>query len=134
VSGVGLLVRSVPFLSLSFAESVLTTRNNSFRILVTSENSGLVETINDAVSVHSIKKDAYARRAEDGTQVFTTFTLYDHFVNVRFLRLSLPSFADETDAEVNRPTVLPTRASSARRRRRSFSPLRRTRSSLTSFS
>ncbi|GAA5856018.1 hypothetical protein JCM8547_002943 [Rhodosporidiobolus lusitaniae] len=52
-----------------------------FRILVTSENSGLVETITDAVSVHSIKKDAYARRAEDGTQVFTSFTLYDHFVN-----------------------------------------------------
>ncbi|GAA5822319.1 hypothetical protein JCM11251_006299 [Rhodosporidiobolus azoricus] len=51
-----------------------------FRILVTSENSGLVETITDAVSVHSIKKDAYARRAEDGTQVFTSFTLYDHFV------------------------------------------------------
>ncbi|GAA6030288.1 hypothetical protein JCM8097_009030 [Rhodosporidiobolus ruineniae] len=52
-----------------------------FRILVTSENSGLVETITDAVSVHSIKKDAYARRAEDGTQVFTSFTLYDYFTN-----------------------------------------------------
>ncbi|GAA5981901.1 hypothetical protein JCM11641_001936 [Rhodosporidiobolus odoratus] len=52
-----------------------------FRILVTSENSGLVETIADAVSVHSIKKDAYARRAEDSTQVFTSFTLHDHFIN-----------------------------------------------------
>ncbi|GAA6009339.1 1-phosphatidylinositol 4-kinase [Rhodotorula paludigena] len=52
-----------------------------FRILVTSENSGLIETINDAVSIHSLKKDAYARRAADGTQVFDSFTLYDHFVN-----------------------------------------------------
>ncbi|GAA5838768.1 hypothetical protein JCM9279_003856 [Rhodotorula babjevae] len=51
-----------------------------FRILVTSENSGLIETINDAVSVHSLKKNAYASRAEDGTQVFDSFTLYDHFV------------------------------------------------------
>lgn len=56
---------------------------DSFRILVTSENSGLIETINDAVSVHSLKKNAYASRAEDGTQVFDSFTLYDHFVNVR---------------------------------------------------
>ncbi|GAA6048349.1 hypothetical protein JCM3770_000962 [Rhodotorula araucariae] len=52
-----------------------------FRILVTSENSGLIETINDAVSVHSLKKNAYASRAEDGTQVFDSFTLYDHFLN-----------------------------------------------------
>ncbi|KPV72376.1 uncharacterized protein RHOBADRAFT_18305, partial [Rhodotorula graminis WP1] len=51
-----------------------------FRILVTSENSGLIETINDAVSVHSLKKNAYASRAEDDTQVFDSFTLYDHFV------------------------------------------------------
>jgi hypothetical protein len=43
----------------------------------------LIETITDAVSVHSIKKDAYARTAADGTQVFTSFTLYDHYVEVR---------------------------------------------------
>lgn len=54
----------------------------SFRILVTSETSGLIETITDAVSVHSIKKDAYARTAADGTQVFTSFTLFDHYVEV----------------------------------------------------
>lgn len=54
-----------------------------FRIMVTSENSGLIETINDSVSVHSLKKNAYARRAEDGTQVFDSYTLYDYFVEVR---------------------------------------------------
>ncbi|BGP26090.1 1-phosphatidylinositol 4-kinase [Rhodotorula toruloides] len=52
-----------------------------FRMIVTSENSGLIETINDAVSVHSLKKNAYARRAEDGTQAFDSYSLYDHFVN-----------------------------------------------------
>ncbi|POY74487.1 putative 1-phosphatidylinositol 4-kinase [Rhodotorula taiwanensis] len=51
-----------------------------FRIMVTSENSGLIETINDSVSVHSLKKNAYARRAEDGTQVFESYTLYDYFL------------------------------------------------------
>ncbi|KAK4051786.1 Phosphatidylinositol 4-kinase pik1alpha (PI4-kinase)(PtdIns-4-kinase) [Microbotryomycetes sp. JL221] len=51
-----------------------------FRILVTSERSGLIETITDTVSVHSIKKEAYARRAADGSQVFPAFTLYDHYV------------------------------------------------------
>ncbi|GAA6064673.1 hypothetical protein JCM10212_001789 [Sporobolomyces blumeae] len=52
-----------------------------FRILVTSENSGLIETITDSVSIHSIKKDAYARIAEDGTQAFQSFTLADYFTD-----------------------------------------------------
>ncbi|KAK4047607.1 Phosphatidylinositol 4-kinase pik1alpha (PI4-kinase)(PtdIns-4-kinase) [Microbotryomycetes sp. JL201] len=52
-----------------------------FRILVTSERSGLIETITDTVSVHSIKKEAYAQTAADGSQVFPAFTLYDHYVN-----------------------------------------------------
>ncbi|GAA6016811.1 hypothetical protein JCM8202_004437 [Rhodotorula sphaerocarpa] len=51
-----------------------------FRIMVTSENSGLIETINDSVSVHSLKKNAYARRAEDGTQVFDSYTLHNYFL------------------------------------------------------
>jgi phosphatidylinositol kinase/protein kinase (PI-3 family) len=37
-----------------------TDRGRSFRILITGETSGLVETITDAVSVHSIKKGEYA--------------------------------------------------------------------------
>ncbi len=49
-----------------------------FRILVTSENSGLMETITDAVSVHSIKKEAYSRMAEEDKAA--GYTLYDHFL------------------------------------------------------
>lgn len=49
-----------------------------FRILVTSENSGLMETVTDAISVHSIKKEAYSRRVNEGKMV--TYSLYDHFV------------------------------------------------------
>ncbi|CAD6885055.1 unnamed protein product [Tilletia controversa] len=37
-----------------------------FRILVTGEESGLMETITDSVSVHSIKKEAYSRRLVGG--------------------------------------------------------------------
>lgn len=49
-----------------------------FRILVTSENSGLMETITDAVSVHSIKKEAYSRMSEEDKSA--GYTLYDHFL------------------------------------------------------
>ncbi|MCO5584876.1 hypothetical protein L7F22_038808 [Adiantum nelumboides] len=38
-----------------------------FRILVTSENSGIMETVTDSVSVHSIKKEAYSRRQQQNT-------------------------------------------------------------------
>ncbi|KAF9580450.1 Phosphatidylinositol 4-kinase pik1alpha (PI4-kinase)(PtdIns-4-kinase) [Lunasporangiospora selenospora] len=46
------------------------------RILVTSDNSGLIETIRNTISIHSIKKDAYARRLNE---VGVVFTLYDYF-------------------------------------------------------
>ncbi|KAG8954614.1 Phosphatidylinositol 4-kinase pik1alpha (PI4-kinase)(PtdIns-4-kinase) [Tulasnella sp. 424] len=48
-----------------------------FRILVTGNNSGLVETITDSVSIHSIKKIVYARRFTEGN--FRQVTLYDYF-------------------------------------------------------
>ncbi|KAF8350695.1 kinase-like protein [Amanita rubescens] len=48
-----------------------------FNILITGGTSGLVETITDAVSVHSIKKAEYARRLAEGT--FRHITLLDHF-------------------------------------------------------
>ncbi|KAI0079941.1 kinase-like protein [Panus rudis PR-1116 ss-1] len=48
-----------------------------FRILITGNNSGLVETITDAVSIHSIKKAEYARRLAEGR--LGHVTLYDHF-------------------------------------------------------
>ena len=54
---------------------------NRFRILITGEQSGLVETITDAVSVHSIKKGEYARRISEGGPIGQV-SLMDHFVNV----------------------------------------------------
>ncbi|KAH7889675.1 kinase-like protein [Phlebopus sp. FC_14] len=48
-----------------------------FRILITGASSGLVETITDAVSIHSIKKAEYARRLAEGR--FGYVTLFDHF-------------------------------------------------------
>jgi phosphatidylinositol 4-kinase B len=53
----------------------------SFRILITGGMSGLVETITDAVSIHSIKKAEYARRIAEGR--FGHVTLLDHFKSVR---------------------------------------------------
>lgn len=49
------------------------------RILVTTDNSGLIETLRNTISVHSIKKDAYARRLNE---VGVVFTLYDYFQQV----------------------------------------------------
>ncbi|KAF9227901.1 kinase-like protein [Gyrodon lividus] len=48
-----------------------------FRILTTGASSGLVETITDAVSIHSIKKAEYARRLAEGRLGYVT--LMDHF-------------------------------------------------------
>ncbi|TFY82621.1 hypothetical protein EWM64_g1386 [Hericium alpestre] len=48
-----------------------------FRILITGGSSGLVETITDAVSIHSIKKAEYARRLAEGR--LGHVTLMDHF-------------------------------------------------------
>ncbi|KAG5342759.1 hypothetical protein C0989_008709 [Termitomyces sp. Mn162] len=48
-----------------------------FRISITGGTSGLVETITDAVSIHSIKKAEYARRIAEGR--FGHVTLLDHF-------------------------------------------------------
>jgi phosphatidylinositol 4-kinase len=49
-----------------------------------------METITDAVSVHSLKKEAYAVSAPivapvagEPQQPFETYTLYNHFVDVR---------------------------------------------------
>ncbi|CAG8492708.1 32992_t:CDS:2 [Racocetra persica] len=50
---------------------------NVYRVLVTSDNSGLVETIQNTISVHSIKKDAYTKRLEEKGFIFT---LFDYFV------------------------------------------------------
>ncbi|KAG6890684.1 hypothetical protein C0995_005056 [Termitomyces sp. Mi166 len=52
-----------------------------FRILITGGTSGLVETITDAVSIHSIKKTEYARQIAEGR--FGHVTLLDHFKSVK---------------------------------------------------
>ena len=54
----------------------------SFRILITGSTSGLVETITDAVSIHSIKKAEYAKRLASGR--LGHVTLLDHFISVCF--------------------------------------------------
>jgi hypothetical protein len=51
-----------------------------FHVLITGPNSGLVETIVDAVSIHSIKKAMYARRLSAGGIIHPT--LLDHFILV----------------------------------------------------
>lgn len=53
----------------------------SFRILITGPSSGLVETVTDAMSIHSLKKAEYARRLAEGRLDYVT--LMDHFVSVR---------------------------------------------------
>ena len=52
------------------------------RILVTSRNGGIIETIPNAVSLHSIKKNAYAAKLNRPN---SEYTLLDHFVYVRTL-------------------------------------------------
>lgn len=49
---------------------------DSVRILVTSDDSGLIETIKNSISIHSIKKEAYIRKWNKEGQVFT---LYDYY-------------------------------------------------------
>lgn len=57
-----------------------------FNILVTSESSGLMETITDAVSVHSIKKEAYRQASGSstgpGSEPIRTYSLWDHYTQV----------------------------------------------------
>lgn len=46
---------------------------------MTSDGSGLIETLRNTVSIHSIKKEAYTRQWNDKGAVFT---LYDYFERV----------------------------------------------------
>lgn len=48
--------------------------------MITGSSSGLVETITDAVSIHSIKKAEYAKRFAEGR--LGHVTLFDHFKSV----------------------------------------------------
>jgi hypothetical protein len=71
-----------------------------FRIVPTGADAGLVETITDAVSIHSIKKAEYARRLATGQQGLGHVTLLDHFRAVS-LCLSLQFRLRRTDAGLN---------------------------------
>lgn len=54
------------------------------RVLVTSSDSGLIETIKNSISIHSLKKDAYARNLhlkEEIENPYKIYTLLDHFRN-----------------------------------------------------
>lgn len=53
--------------------------------MITGSQSGLVETITDAVSIHSIKKAEYAKRLASGK--LGHVTLLDHFISVSLERL-----------------------------------------------
>jgi phosphatidylinositol kinase/protein kinase (PI-3 family) len=48
-----------------------------YRILVSSDEAGLIETIPDSISIHSIKKSGYAKRVG---QKGVTYSLYDYFI------------------------------------------------------
>lgn len=73
--------------SLVFTSTYCHPLGVSFRILITGGTSGLVETITDAVSIHSIKKAEYARRLAEGR--LGHVTLFDHFKSVSFCYISL---------------------------------------------
>lgn len=48
-------------------------------MLVTSDDSGLIETVKNSMSIHSIKKEAYTRKwNEEGS----AFTLKDYYLRV----------------------------------------------------
>lgn len=51
---------------------------------MTSDSSGLIETLRNTVSIHSIKKEAYTREWNDKGAVFT---LYDYFEKVNTLNI-----------------------------------------------
>ena len=85
-----------PVSAISFRCWLLLT-NCRFQILITGGSSGLVETITDAVSIHSIKKSLYARRLNEGR--LDQVTLLDHFINASsFLFMSAMSMFPVTYA------------------------------------
>ncbi|KAJ3084316.1 Phosphatidylinositol 4-kinase pik1alpha (PI4-kinase)(PtdIns-4-kinase) [Rhizoclosmatium sp. JEL0117] len=48
-----------------------------YRVLVTSKDGGLIETVQNAISVHSIKKDGYNQNLN---QPGVAYSLYDYFI------------------------------------------------------
>lgn len=48
-------------------------------MLVTSDDSGLIETVKNSISIHSIKKEAYTRKWNEEGAVFS---LKDYYTRV----------------------------------------------------
>ncbi|KAJ3090212.1 Phosphatidylinositol 4-kinase pik1alpha (PI4-kinase)(PtdIns-4-kinase) [Quaeritorhiza haematococci] len=49
-----------------------------YKVLVTSDDSGIIETIRNSISVHSIKKNGYAKKLN---QEGVAYSLYDYFIS-----------------------------------------------------
>lgn len=64
-----------------------------FHIMITSDNSGLVETIKDASSIHQIKKEGYANNMN---QKGIAYSLYDYFIS-EYGGLNSPRFIKARD-------------------------------------
>ena len=62
-----------------FFNSYIFRSSSSFHILVTSRDSGIIETIPNTISLHSLKKEAYASRLNEPGR---RFTLHDYFRKV----------------------------------------------------
>ena len=73
---------------MKFLYGVISKINNlsiSFRILIISDQAGLVETIRNAISVHSIKKEGYESKTADSD---VGYSLYDYYIKVVYDRFS----------------------------------------------
>lgn len=57
-----------------------------FKMLITSDQSGLIEVIPDSVSIHSIKKEGFAKGLN---QPGIMYTLYDHFIKVSSIHVGI---------------------------------------------
>lgn len=57
-----------------------------YRVLITSADSGLIETITDSISVHSLKKDAYARKLNTAGKIYDLADYYKRVGSVTWWR------------------------------------------------
>ncbi|ODQ80239.1 hypothetical protein BABINDRAFT_161206 [Babjeviella inositovora NRRL Y-12698] len=70
----------ISMISLIWQKQKVPVWTKKMRILITSANHGLVETITDALSIHSIKKTLYEMKVKEGGDPrYTYATLKDHF-------------------------------------------------------
>lgn len=86
-----------------FVYVIVSNNTCSFRIMITGANSGLIETISDAVSIHSIKKAEYAKRLAEGK--FGYVTLMDHFTSVSCMTLFSKACAYDRSQDIRRPYI-----------------------------